>query len=385
MIRISLVLFLALIAGRIGATGNDGQYTLSLINQARANAGLAPLAVNSQLTAAAQAHAEDMSRNGVSIGHIGSDGSTPQQRMSRAGYRPYSWGPFVGENWAAYRSVDDSISAWLNDPSHRRNILRPEFREIGIGVAPSPSGAPVLVTDFGSQPNVLPVFVNGAGASITLTLTNEDAAPEGDGADVIGRAVRVEVSAEPQFSSAWQMTFASSIPYSSVDGKPVTVVYVRFFDARGRSTVSMASAGPQQVAPAVVSTVTVEGMPDPTAGSTRGAAPTRKPTTARPEATASPTASRSLVPPTRLGARLLGPPGYAGDPGTIEGDAQFSTPVSSETVRVRYPSTPHAEAYVGAVASREEPLFGLVPEGLAMAVGIVLVLAGVSARQRHKR
>ncbi|MGH8247804.1 MAG: NBR1-Ig-like domain-containing protein, partial [Gammaproteobacteria bacterium] len=60
---------------------------LSLINSARANAGLSALTVNPQLTAAAQGHSVDMSCSNMT-GHIGSDGSTLYSRIVAAGYSP---------------------------------------------------------------------------------------------------------------------------------------------------------------------------------------------------------------------------------------------------------------------------------------------------------
>ncbi len=103
MKRLFVLICMALaLANRAEAQSSGAGRVLTLINQARAGAGLAPLAMNSQLTAAAQGHADDMARNGVGIGHGGSDGSTPTTRILRAGYPAYSWGPEVGENWAAF-------------------------------------------------------------------------------------------------------------------------------------------------------------------------------------------------------------------------------------------------------------------------------------------
>ncbi len=123
--------------------------TFARINQARADAGLPPLALNAQLNAAAQAHADDMQKNGVSLGHRGSDGSTIKQRIARAGYG----GGTTGENWAAYRTFDQIMNFWLNDPPHRSNILNNKFREIGVGVASRANGGLIIVTDFGASDN----------------------------------------------------------------------------------------------------------------------------------------------------------------------------------------------------------------------------------------
>ena len=122
---------------------------LARINQARAENGLPALARNPQLDAAAQAHANDLLKNGVSLGHRGSDGSNIRQRIARAGYG----GSTVGENWAAYRTLDQIMNFWLNDPPHRENILKGKYREVGIGVATRANGGLIVITDFGAQDN----------------------------------------------------------------------------------------------------------------------------------------------------------------------------------------------------------------------------------------
>lgn len=108
---------------------------LELVNQQRGAAGLAPLTLNAQLTAAAQGHSQDMADHNF-MDHNGSDGSSPFDRMQRAGYS-FS---FAGENVAAGQSTpDDAMSSWINETppndGHRQNILSPNFREIGIGYA----------------------------------------------------------------------------------------------------------------------------------------------------------------------------------------------------------------------------------------------------------
>lgn len=102
---------------------------LQLTNYYRQRARLAPLQFNSRLSAAAQAHSNDMaSRN--SLSHTGSDGSSFSIRLSRYGYR-FRWG---GENIAqGQRSSDEVVNAWMNSSGHRANILNPNFREMGIG------------------------------------------------------------------------------------------------------------------------------------------------------------------------------------------------------------------------------------------------------------
>ncbi len=107
------------------------QEVLNIVNSERGRVGLSPLRLHSQLTAAAQAHSEDMARHNF-MSHTGSDGSSPFDRMRRYGYN-FRW---AGENVASgYSSPQDVMRGWMNSSGHRANILNPNFRDIGIGYA----------------------------------------------------------------------------------------------------------------------------------------------------------------------------------------------------------------------------------------------------------
>ena len=99
----------------------------------RVTRGLVPYALNAKLSAAAQGQADDIAKSGK-YSHSGSDGSTPTQRMQRAGYGAYSWGLRVGENYAAYQDAQQVMQFWMGSPPHRANILNQAYREFGIGV-----------------------------------------------------------------------------------------------------------------------------------------------------------------------------------------------------------------------------------------------------------
>lgn len=100
-----------------------------------------------RLTAAAQRHADDMLKNGVS-GHIGSDGSSPQTRIADAGYtRAGSTGEIVywGTGSAAAPSV--AIDRWMDSPPHRAIILNCAFTAAGFATA-SDGNKMTAVGDF---------------------------------------------------------------------------------------------------------------------------------------------------------------------------------------------------------------------------------------------
>ena len=56
---------------------------------------------------------------------------------------------------AASRPPGEIHRAWMNSPGHRANILRPQFREIGIGIALGAAGAgsdgATYTADFGAR------------------------------------------------------------------------------------------------------------------------------------------------------------------------------------------------------------------------------------------
>lgn len=114
----------------------EAMRVMELVNAERAAAGLAPLELSEELTAAAQAHSEGMAYTGV-ISHIGADGRGPAERISEAGY------PWLrcGENIAVGQPTpEEAISFWMGSPPHRANILDPGMREIGVGYIWLPGG-----------------------------------------------------------------------------------------------------------------------------------------------------------------------------------------------------------------------------------------------------
>jgi len=104
---------------------------VDLVNAERAKAGCSPVTLEARLTQAAQAHSEDMAAH-QNMSHTGSDGSSPGDRITRAGY---DWRAY-GENVAyGYATPEQVMDAWMNSPGHRANILDCDYQEIGVGHA----------------------------------------------------------------------------------------------------------------------------------------------------------------------------------------------------------------------------------------------------------
>jgi len=107
---------------------------LADVNVLRARRGLARLRRSGELTRAAAAHARAMGAKGF-FRHQSADGSAFWKRIQRhyssAGHT--TWG--VGENllWASPTiGSEEAVQRWLNSPKHRRVLLDPIWRDVGI-------------------------------------------------------------------------------------------------------------------------------------------------------------------------------------------------------------------------------------------------------------
>ncbi len=103
----------------------------TITNEERAQNNAEPLTENDLLTKAAKLKAEDMATRGY-FAHNSPDGKTPWYWLDQVGYT-YS---MAGENLAVnFFESRDVAEAWMNSPSHRENIVKKNYKEIGIGVA----------------------------------------------------------------------------------------------------------------------------------------------------------------------------------------------------------------------------------------------------------
>ena len=119
------------------AAGAVALRVLQLVNNARertrmcGGSWLPPakaLTLSETLSRAALAHAAEMAQYSR-FSHDGRDGSSPAERMTRAGYE---W-KAAGENIAAGQTTAESVvEGWLKSPQHCANLMAPKFREMGI-------------------------------------------------------------------------------------------------------------------------------------------------------------------------------------------------------------------------------------------------------------
>ena len=131
------------------------------INQFRASHGLKPLTISAQLDAAALQHSQEMGADGY-FDHTSFDGTAFWKRIQRyyASHRYGFW--TVGENllWSSGDvSPGQALTMWENSPEHRANMLKANYREIGISavhVTAAPGAfsgldVTIITTDFGAR------------------------------------------------------------------------------------------------------------------------------------------------------------------------------------------------------------------------------------------
>jgi hypothetical protein len=103
---------------------------LNYTNAERAQHGLEPLQLNPNLVNAAADKAAHIFANDY-WSHFAPDGTSPWFFFQKNNY-PYI---YAGENLAKdFTSTKDVVQAWMNSPTHRENILKPEYQEIGFAV-----------------------------------------------------------------------------------------------------------------------------------------------------------------------------------------------------------------------------------------------------------
>jgi uncharacterized protein YkwD len=104
---------------------------IDLTNFSRKEIAKNELVINEQLVLAAQLKADDMAQKSY-FSHTSPDGKKPWYWLKEVGYEYRN----AGENLAVnFVDSEDVHNAWLNSPTHRANIFRDNFTEIGIATA----------------------------------------------------------------------------------------------------------------------------------------------------------------------------------------------------------------------------------------------------------
>jgi uncharacterized protein YkwD len=169
-IGISAAVFLWPPAATPTIAGSAGAQTLiDLTNAYRQGLDLPQLIVNSRLTQAAVNKAKNILAEQY-FSHTSPEGKKFSDWIKEVNYAYF----YVGENLAIdFSSPQDTFSAWLNSPTHKANIVRPEFQEIGVADLTGKFNGretSVVVQIFGSRV----LGANEATAGIDNVTTNVD-------------------------------------------------------------------------------------------------------------------------------------------------------------------------------------------------------------------
>jgi uncharacterized protein YkwD len=121
------------------APDQTGQVQLRMldgVNTIRRAVGGSALALNAELNAAAATHARDMAVQNRPW-HFSSDGSSPIDRVARAGYRGMLKGELISET---FESELETLAGWMERAETRAIVLDPEAQDLGIAFFQEPGG-----------------------------------------------------------------------------------------------------------------------------------------------------------------------------------------------------------------------------------------------------
>jgi uncharacterized protein YkwD len=131
-----------------GAGGSEDhaleQQVLALVNVERTKGGLAPLVYDGRLDLASERHNQQQALTGR-MAHDGIGDGTPGERIRATGVTT-NW----GENVATGQlSAEQVVREWMASPGHRRNIMDPTFRRLGVSYTVGGDGRTYWAQSFG--------------------------------------------------------------------------------------------------------------------------------------------------------------------------------------------------------------------------------------------
>jgi len=116
---------------------------LQLVNAERAKNGAKPLSSNGDCTKLARMKSQDMVTNNY-FSHQSPTYGSPFD-MLKANNVSYM---YAGENIAMNQSEGAAFKAWMNSEGHKKNILNPNFTDLGVGIAPKGNGSYIYTQLF---------------------------------------------------------------------------------------------------------------------------------------------------------------------------------------------------------------------------------------------
>ena len=120
------------VARRLDSVRLDPAAAEAAINAYRTSRGLAPLRLDSALTAMAQRQADAMVASDALSHNVGGAFTT---RLAAAGIAATEAGENLG---AGYFSLDEAMSGWRGSAEHDANLRMAGFTRMGVAIAKSP-------------------------------------------------------------------------------------------------------------------------------------------------------------------------------------------------------------------------------------------------------
>lgn len=160
----------------------------SLTNEERQAQNLPTLTINPLLVKAAEMKAEDMATNGY-FAHTSPEGKSPWYWLIQAGYK-YQ---YAGENLAInFTDSQDVTKAWMNSPTHRANIVKDKYTEVGTAIATGTykGRETTFVAQFYANPLVIkPVETTSTEVNTENLVVNDNTSKTEEPSKVLGAEV----------------------------------------------------------------------------------------------------------------------------------------------------------------------------------------------------
>lgn len=199
------------------ATDIHVERLLEETNKQRSSSSLQPLTLNPQLSQAAVMKAKDMfSKNYWA--HNSPQGRTPWGFIIDSGYK-YS---LAGENLAKnFEESGGVVSAWMASATHRDNILKPDYQEVGFAVVNGELNGEettLVVQMFGTAQNALS---RGSIAQAPAYQQNQAGAIQNTALPTSDSNVEIDQNAVQVVSSPTRQAFGVATIFSDVTKNPL--------------------------------------------------------------------------------------------------------------------------------------------------------------------
>jgi uncharacterized protein YkwD len=142
---------------------------LLLLNEARREAGLAPLSPDPEMREMALGHSTDMVDHDF-FGHVSPNTGTPEDRLKRSGAVIADF----GENIASAATPEAAHQGLMDSPGHRANMLRPEFTHVGIAARKNDIGM-VITLNFARRPGAAALPTSSAQVRAAIVALRQSA------------------------------------------------------------------------------------------------------------------------------------------------------------------------------------------------------------------